>query len=113
MQLTLTVQQDLPLEIDLINLVDSNSKGVRYTVLVDNFHERLQTLQAHVIFQGSIVDRIDHNVETAHIRVEDGLQQLKKAERHQRKNLKMRCILGLAATLIFLVLVLFAKLAAS
>ena len=64
-------------------------------------------------FQGTIVDRIDHNVETAHIRVEDGLEQLKKAEQYQRKNHKMRCILILAATLLFLLFVLTAKLAAS
>ena len=70
-------------------------------------------MHVYCVFQGSIVDRIDHNVETAHIRVEDGLQQIKKAEQHQRKNLKMRCILGLAVTFLFLLFVLTAKLAAS
>lgn len=102
-------------------LLEDNSKFVRQrekeiNVIVKSIVELNTVFKdlAHMVTeQGSIVDRIDHNVETAHIRVEDGLQQLKKAERHQRKNLKMRCILGLAATLIFLVLVLFAKLAAS
>ena len=107
--MSLTVQQDLPQEIDLIEVEPTATLQEKKTLY---FH-KFTTLQVHAMFQGSIVDRIDHNVETAHIRVDDGLQQLKKAERHQRKNLKMRCILGLAATLIFLVLVLFAKLAAS
>ena len=45
--------------------------------------------------------------------MEDGLEQLKRAEQHQRKNHKMRCILVLAVTFLFLLFVLTAKLAAS
>ncbi len=43
--------------------------------------------------------------------MEDGLRELKKAERYQRKDLKMRCILILAVILVILILILFAKLA--
>lgn len=56
--------------------------------------------------QGTILDRIDFNIEHAAIKVEDGAKQLKKAEHYQRKNRNMKCILGLSGTIIFLIILL-------
>ena len=52
------------------------------------------------------MDRIDYNIETAGLRVEEGLKQLRKAEQYQSKDRKMKCILLLAAVFVFLVLLL-------
>ena len=57
-------------------------------------------------FKGSIIDRIDHNIENTQIKVEEGLQQLKKAERYQKKDRKMHCIVILAVIVIILLFVL-------
>lgn len=54
-----------------------------------------------VLFQGTILDRIDYNVEQTQIQVYQGYQQLQKADAYQRKNRKMMCILILAALTIF------------
>lgn len=56
--------------------------------------------------QGTVLDRIDYNVETTQTRVYEGLKQLQKAERYQRANRKMYCILILAAVSFFMIILL-------
>ncbi|EDW75391.1 uncharacterized protein Dwil_GK19716 [Drosophila willistoni] len=61
--------------------------------------------------QGTVLDRIDYNVEQTQTRVSEGLRQLHKAEMYQRKNRKMCIILVLAAvTFIMLLLLIITKL---
>lgn len=52
--------------------------------------------------QGTILDRIDYNVEQTQCQVHEGYKQLKKAESYQRANRKMYCIMILATSIIFL-----------
>ncbi|XP_008545521.1 syntaxin-16 [Microplitis mediator] len=52
--------------------------------------------------QGSILDRIDYNIEHTQGKVQEGYQQLKKADSYQRANRKLYCIFILAAAIIFL-----------
>ncbi|XP_016996984.2 syntaxin-16 [Drosophila takahashii] len=56
--------------------------------------------------QGTVLDRIDYNVEQTQTRVSEGLRQLHKAEMYQRKNRKMCVILVLAAITFFMLLLL-------
>ena len=65
-------------------------------------------LQYILVFQGTILDRIDYNVEHASVQVEKGLQQLQKAEKYQKKNRKMLCIVILAVIIILLMIILIA-----
>lgn len=58
------------------------------------------------MFQGTILDRIDYNVERTQIQVGQGFQQLQKADLYQRKNRKMVCILVLAAAIILMLFLL-------
>ncbi|KAH8421510.1 hypothetical protein KR009_010159 [Drosophila setifemur] len=61
--------------------------------------------------QGTVLDRIDYNVEQTQTRVSEGLRQLHKAEMYQRKNRKMCVILVLAAvTFLMLLLLILTKL---
>ncbi|TGZ60076.1 hypothetical protein CRM22_008745 [Opisthorchis felineus] len=53
-----------------------------------------------VVDQGTLVDRIDYNVENTQIRVEQGLQQLTKAQHYQSKDRKMLVIMVLATLVI-------------
>ncbi|XP_013137898.1 PREDICTED: syntaxin-16 [Papilio polytes] len=62
---------------------------------------------AHMVHeQGTVLDRIDYNIEQTQVQVHEGYKQLQKAERYQRKNRKMYCILMLAALIIVLVILL-------
>ncbi|ALC49389.1 Syx16 [Drosophila busckii] len=56
--------------------------------------------------QGTVLDRIDYNVEQTQTRVSEGLRQLQRAELYQRKNRKMCIILVLAAVTLFMLLLL-------
>lgn len=62
---------------------------------------------AHMVSdQGTVLDRIDYNIENAQTQVHEGLGQLQKAEGHQKKNRKMMCIFILAVVTTVLIIVL-------
>ena len=56
--------------------------------------------------QGQVIDRIDHSIENTSLKVEAGLNELKKAERYQKKNRKMKCIVIEAVIVVVLLLIL-------
>ncbi|KAJ8668885.1 hypothetical protein QAD02_000144 [Eretmocerus hayati] len=49
--------------------------------------------------QGTVLDRIDYNIEQTEVKVQEGCQQLKKAEQYQRSHRKMCFILTLGGSL--------------
>uniref|UniRef100_A0A2H8TQB2 Syntaxin-16 n=1 Tax=Melanaphis sacchari TaxID=742174 RepID=A0A2H8TQB2_9HEMI len=59
-----------------------------------------------VVQQGSVLDRIDYNIEQTEIRVKKGAAELIKAEKYHRSNRKMKCILILAPISIMLLILL-------
>ncbi|XP_017893633.1 syntaxin-16 [Ceratina calcarata] len=50
--------------------------------------------------QGTVLDRIDYNVEQAQVQVQEGYKQLKKADSYHRANRKLYCIVVLAGAII-------------
>lgn len=65
-------------------------------------------LSQMVADQGTILDRIDYNVEQTQTQVYEGFRQLQKADAYQRKNRKMCAILVLSVTIILMVFILVA-----
>nr|XP_009932149.1 PREDICTED: syntaxin-16 isoform X2 [Opisthocomus hoazin] len=63
-------------------------------------------LGAMIVEQGTVLDRIDYNVEQSCMKTEEGLKQLHKAEQYQKKNRKMLVILILFVIVIVLIVVL-------
>lgn len=61
----------------------------------------LQDLANMVQDQGTVLDRIDYNVEQTQVQVQEGYRHLKKADAYQRANRKLYCILILAVAIIF------------
>jgi syntaxin 16 len=62
-----------------------------------------------VIDQGTILDRIDYNMEAVVEHTKTGIQQLEKAEKSQKSARPMKCIFCLLATIMILLLILVAK----
>lgn len=77
---------------------------------IADLHDIFKDLGQMVHEQGTILDRIDFNVEQTQTRVTEGYRQLQKAEMYQRKNRKMHCIMILATVTLFMfVLLIFMK----
>ncbi|CAH8590408.1 unnamed protein product [Schistosoma intercalatum] len=77
---------------------------------IHELNEIFRDVAQMVVDQGTLVDRIDYNVEHTQIRVEEGLKHLTKAQSHQSKDRKMIVILVLAGlVIIFGVLLIVTK----
>ncbi|XP_059609462.1 syntaxin-16 [Phlebotomus argentipes] len=103
----LTHQQLLLFEEENTKLIERREQEVsRIVKSIVDLHDIFKDLAGMVQEQGTILDRIDYNVENTQTRVSAGLRQLQRAEMYQRKNRKMMCILILASVTLFLMLVL-------
>jgi len=59
-----------------------------------------------VVDQGTVLDRIDYNVESTQVQVAEGVRSLQKAAKYQRGNKKMMCILCLSSVTLVLIVTL-------
>lgn len=108
----MTQQQLLLFEEENSKMAEHREKEViKIVKSIADLHDIFKDLGQMVQEQGTVLDRIDFNVEQTQTRVTEGYKQLQKAEMYQRKNRKMHCILILATvTLFMMVLLIFTKL---
>lgn len=100
-------QQLLMLEEENTALAQEREKEVNAIVKsIMDLNNIFKDLSQMVADQGSVLDRIDYNIEQTSIQVQQGYSQLKKADAYQRKNRKMIAIIILAASVIVLFLIL-------
>lgn len=92
---TLFVQQR---EKEIVQIVQS----------IQDLNDIFKELATMIVDQGTILDRIDYNIEQTSTHVEKGLEQLQKAEKHQKKSRKMLCIAVLFVVVIILLIILIA-----
>ena len=100
-------RQLLQFEIDNTKMMEVREKEVMGIVksIVD-LNQIYKELSHLVEEQGTILDRIDYNVEATQTRIYEGYKQLQKAEKYQRANRKMYCILILSAMTLFMIILL-------
>ncbi len=100
-------QQMLKLELDNTRMVEAREKEVMSIVksIVD-LNQVYKDLSNLVEEQGTVLDRIDYNIECTQTKVYEGYKQLRKAERYQRANRKMYCIFILSIVVLFLIILL-------
>ena len=91
---------------DLTQAVQSrDSEIIHIAKSIEELSSIFKELAVLVIDQGTILDRIDYNMEAVVEHTKTGIQQLEKAERSQKSARPMRCIICLSV-LIFVLLVL-------
>ncbi|KAF3527625.1 hypothetical protein F2Q69_00039154 [Brassica cretica] len=76
---------------------------------VNELAQIMKDLSALVIDQGTIVDRIDYNIQNVASTVEDGLKQLQKAERTQRSGGMVMCASVLVILCFIMIVLLILK----
>lgn len=107
----ITQQQLLLFEEENTKMAEHREQEVTKIVksIVD-LHDIFKDLAGMVQEQGTVLDRIDYNVEQTQTMVSEGYRQLQRAEVYQRKNRKMYCITVLAGvTVLMLVLLIVTK----
>ncbi|XP_023219242.1 syntaxin-16-like isoform X2 [Centruroides sculpturatus] len=101
-------EQQLLLE-DNTQLIEQREREINRIVRsIAELNEIFKDLANIVVDQGTVLDRIDYNLEQVQTKVHEGLHQLQKAENYQRKNHKMMCILILASVTVLLIILLIA-----
>lgn len=107
----MTQQQLLLFEEENSKLAEHREQEVSKIVKsIFDLNDIFKDLSHMVQEQGTVLDRIDYNVEQTQTRVSEGLKQLHRAEMYQRKNRKMCCIMLLAGvTLFMIILLIFTK----
>lgn len=76
---------------------------------VNELAQIMKDLSVLVIDQGTIVDRIDYNIQTVAVSVEEGLKQLQKAERTQKKGGMVWCATVLVIMCFIMLVLLILK----
>lgn len=69
----------------------------------------MKDLSTLVIEQGTVLDRIDYNLEQTSSMVDQGVSQLKRAEKAQRRGILASCVLVLLVMIILMFVVLVVK----
>lgn len=102
-----TQKQMLMLQEENTKMVEEREEEVNKIVRsITDLNDVFKDLAHMVNEQGTVLDRIDYNVELTQVQVHEGYKQLQKAEKYQTKNRKMHCILILAITFMVMLLLL-------
>ncbi len=86
-----------------------NQRDAEITQIAKSIEELAQIfkeLAVLVIDQGTILDRIDYNMENAVENVKEGIKHLEKAEESQKNAMSVKCIIVLVLLIIILVAIL-------
>lgn len=92
---------------DNVLFVQQREKEIlRIVQSIQELNDIFKELSTMIVDQGTILDRIDYNVEQTSTHVEKGLDQLQKAAKYQKKSRKMLIIAVLFVAVIILLILL-------
>jgi len=102
--------QQLTVVDDLQEAVQSRDQEIsKIAQSIEELGSIFKELAVLVIDQGTILDRIDYNMETVVEHTKEGIVQLQKAEKHQKSARPMKCIIFLLCVIGVLLLILVWK----
>eukprot|EP01083_Nonionella_stella_P090036 251530_1 len=103
-------EQQLAVVEDLNMAVQSRDKEiVQIAKSIEELGSIFKELAVLVIDQGTILDRIDYNMEAVVEHTKEGIGQLEKAESHQKNARPLKCIICLSITIVILMVILILK----
>ena len=103
-------QQQMAVVDDLQEAVQSRDHEIaQIAKSIEELGSIFKELAVLVIDQGTILDRIDYNMEAVVEHTKTGIKQLEKAEKHQKNARPMKCIMCLLLTITVLVILLLLK----
>ena len=95
---------------DLHDAVQSRDKEIaQIAKSIEELGAIFKELAVLVIDQGTILDRIDYNMEAVVEHTKEGIQQLEKAEKNQKSARPMKCIVCLSCMIAVLLIILVLK----
>ena len=95
---------------DLQEAVQSRDKEiVGIAKSIEELGAIFKELAVLVIDQGTVLDRIDYNMEAVVEHTKEGIQQLEKAEDSQKNSRPLKCIVVLMFLIVFLLIILVMK----
>jgi syntaxin 16 len=104
-------QQQLALADDMTTVMiqSRDQEIVQIARSIEELGSIFKELAVLVIDQGTILDRIDYNMEAVVESTKTGIKQLEKAEQHQKNARPLRCIVCLSVTIFVLLVILILK----
>lgn len=107
---TFFTSQQMAVVDDLTMAVQSRDQEiVKIAQSIEELGSIFKELAVLVIDQGTILDRIDYNMEAVVEHTKTGLDQLDKAEKRQKNARPLRCIICLSCTVFVLMTILILK----
>ena len=95
---------------DLTMAVQSRDQEIiKIAQSIEELGSIFKELAVLVIDQGTILDRIDYNMEAVVEHTKTGIKQLEKAEKSQKNARPLRCIMCLSLTIFVLLVILILK----
>lgn len=87
-------------------LAEERDKEIRKIVeTITELAQIMRDLSTLVVEQGTILDRIDRNITTTAIKIEEGVKEIQQAEKHQKMSRMMMCIIGLIVGIVLLLII--------
>ncbi|CAG7817671.1 unnamed protein product, partial [Allacma fusca] len=103
-----TQQQLLALEEDNVALQEREREVQQIVKSILDLNVIFRELATMVSEQTGVIDRIDYNVENTHVKVEEGVKQLRKAADYQKKNRKCVCLVSTVFLTVLIIILLIA-----
>lgn len=86
-----------------------DSEVIRVVSSISELAQIMKDLSVLVIEQGTVLDRIDYNLEQTASRIDQGVRQLKRADRAQRRGLVASCVMILLVAVAAMLVVVVVK----
>lgn len=102
-------EQGQELEAMEVNASQRSQEICSIATSINDLHTVFKELAVLVIDQGSILDRIDYNIEQVVVQSAEANKQLQKAEESSKSNRAMKCIIILVIINLILIVILIIK----